>query len=514
MISLVEISFNVGTLVHQVSDIDVSGAINVLTAVLSVCGEPCDLQKCIAPKCLSKDKKRDVVDLIMRRTLGELDLSSDDISERIITLPCGHLFTVETLDGHCHMSDFYETDPITGEFISMIAPPTDFQVPPVCPTCRGSITSPRYGRVTKRGNLDLLETNIAGNMSKDLQEIVAKIEELSSTLDDVRGSAKELPSASKNFSEGELDRIVQNRAQELKTQSGQTGPLPSKSILGLGGVHGLPKDDSTAWKRLVKPFVGVYDLVLSVATSHGPHIKAYHAALSTLYRLELSALQVDPSHILGEPEVVAMAEVNKKIGQPPHKADTKYQVEAFLLSLDIRLQIAEIAESRYEGLGLESADSRRLWHSLADFLYASCDVDAENAQEMAERSAASRQVARCTTKRLRISLERIRLGVQYKRDNFVLASEFSPNNRLLLVHELKVALRLAEQSYIQARNCLRDRVLTLTEQQWFKTECQRPTARVLRDFEKFTEHIRSGSVYEPLSRAEKASIVAALDFGA
>ncbi|KAF8997694.1 hypothetical protein BDQ17DRAFT_1428824 [Cyathus striatus] len=43
------------------------------------------------------------------RRLEEVDLESLDVSDRLITLECGHIFTVETLDGHCHMSDFYES---------------------------------------------------------------------------------------------------------------------------------------------------------------------------------------------------------------------------------------------------------------------------------------------------------------------------------------------------------------------------------------------------------------------
>lgn len=35
----------------------------------------------------------------MQRTLEELEIDSNEISERTITLGCNHSFTVETLDG-------------------------------------------------------------------------------------------------------------------------------------------------------------------------------------------------------------------------------------------------------------------------------------------------------------------------------------------------------------------------------------------------------------------------------
>jgi hypothetical protein len=49
-----------------------------------VCGEPCDEQTCIT--CLPDERKADIVDFIMQRKLAEIDLGSDDISERLIKI--------------------------------------------------------------------------------------------------------------------------------------------------------------------------------------------------------------------------------------------------------------------------------------------------------------------------------------------------------------------------------------------------------------------------------------------
>jgi hypothetical protein len=98
-----------------------------------------------------------------------IDTTSDDVSEKLIALECGHIFTVETLDGHCAMSEYYEIDPMTGGYLSMKAPPSNSRCPLPVQPAGGSITSPRYGRVTKRANLDILEQNVASNMSKRLE---------------------------------------------------------------------------------------------------------------------------------------------------------------------------------------------------------------------------------------------------------------------------------------------------------------------------------------------------------
>jgi hypothetical protein len=55
-----------------------------------------------------------------------------------------------------------------------------------------------------------------------------------------------------------------------------------------------------------------------------------------------------------KPEPLAMEEVNKKIGQPPHKAGTRFQVEGFFLSIELGCLLAEIVQSRIEGLDTTS----------------------------------------------------------------------------------------------------------------------------------------------------------------
>jgi hypothetical protein len=66
---------------------------------------------------MSDDDKTAIVDFIMQRAISDIDTTSDDVSEKLITLECGHIFTVETLDGHCSMSEYYEIDPMTGGYI-------------------------------------------------------------------------------------------------------------------------------------------------------------------------------------------------------------------------------------------------------------------------------------------------------------------------------------------------------------------------------------------------------------
>ncbi|KAK0470915.1 hypothetical protein IW261DRAFT_1586260 [Armillaria novae-zelandiae] len=115
----------------------------------SVCGEPCLQQKCI--ECLSNEFKMDIVDFVMKRSLAEIPIGSEGVCDKLITLDCGHVFTVATLDDHCRMTDYYKAR--------------------------------RYGWILKRENLDILEQNVASMMSRRLAKVVPSMETLSNGMD-------------------------------------------------------------------------------------------------------------------------------------------------------------------------------------------------------------------------------------------------------------------------------------------------------------------------------------------
>lgn len=72
-------------------------------------------------------------------------------------LPCGHIFTVESLDGVMRMSEHYELEAATGMPIALSGTSEAFSQDKVrtCPDCRGSLRlMSRYGRIVRRALLD------------------------------------------------------------------------------------------------------------------------------------------------------------------------------------------------------------------------------------------------------------------------------------------------------------------------------------------------------------------------
>ncbi|KAL4242825.1 hypothetical protein ABKN59_011535 [Abortiporus biennis] len=481
----------------------------------SVCGEPCEDQRC-AVCILAENQQSDIVDFVMQRRLEDIDLASTDLSERIITLECGHIFTVETLDGHCGMNDYYEIDPMTGNFLRAKAPPVNFQNPPTCPICKGSITALRYGRVTKRATLDILEQNVASRMSSQLNDLTPEVELLLTELPRLNESAKNIRSIT-----GATSEVSANRSSSGKVDE----PLPSRLLNkdSMHNIHGLSSDEAASWHDVVRDIVKLYGKVVKVATTRGAHVKAYEAALSTLYRLEMDSIISDPSRITDTPEPVAIAAVNDKIGQPPHKADTKYQVEAYFLSLEMRLMLAQVGLSRIEGLSASSDEEdinhhRTLWVSFVQFIHDSCVSDAEKSLVVATKSSATRQCARASTYILRAEFESIRFSLRIKRDMLIREKRFLDEKDQLgdtlriFKADMRRKMDRYEREYVRSR-AVNDLLQFQEERKWFSENCRSKVDAWSQECDKLKEFLLNlDGTYQPLSLQEREDIVKAFDF--
>ncbi|KDQ62856.1 hypothetical protein JAAARDRAFT_202408 [Jaapia argillacea MUCL 33604] len=477
----------------------------------SVCGEPCSNQACVI--CLPEDRKEDIVDFIMQRRLSEIDVTSTDVSDRLITLQCGHVFTVETLDGHCSMGEYYEVDAM-GHYISPKQPPIEYQTPPVCPTCRGPITSPRYGRVTKRANLDILERNVASNMAKQLNP---ELQVVNSNVSDMEEATKELKVEEGFRPEGEFQALADARR---KLFGKDDEPLPPDLFFqqGLRSIHGFSSAEAKAWYQIIRPLVLSYGKVTRIARTRFPHVHAYEASVTTLYRLELESIRSDPERACEDAEQVALHAISRKIGQSPPKADRKFHVEAFLLSIELRCMIAQIAQARISALTEPNSHHRRLWTSFVQFIYESCLRDSHKALWIAESTSASRQAARASIIIMRAETEKFRFDTVMECDAHRRGGRLPQEDRDRLLGEVKLkqremmsSFRKIEQTYLRSRpsQTMED---VKGERAWFKDNCSQKGNRYIREFEDLKEHIMTDKGYEPLSLQEREDIVKALSF--
>jgi hypothetical protein len=484
-----------------------------------VCGEPCALQKCVA--CMSDDDKTAIVDFIMQRAISDIDTTSDDPSEKLITLECGHIFTVETLDGHCSMSEYYEIDQMTGGYIMPKAPPVMYQTPPACPTCRGPITSPRYGRVTKRANLDILEQNVASNMSKRLNIHGPSLEAISTSLEASETAAKALANGTDFASEAVFARIRETRKESFGEPD---KPLSINMLRDLKANHGFSGKEAKGWKKIVKEIDRVYDAIAEVASARSAHMKAYEAAMATLFKLEMKAIALDPSEADGRTQhEVAFAAVNAKIGQPPHKADRKYHIEAFLLSIELRLMLTQIASARVAELPPGDPRHREIWTTFVGFLYDSCIKDCAKAVSLTRLCSALRQEVRVNTLDLRCNFEKARFDALEERRKIQISDQNGDvqgrmrENLGAVVSEQRAAVKRAvlevRTRYLQNRP-INTREEMNEELLWFKENCTSRAEKILAAYKDLQKHVlKAEAFYQSISLREKEDIVKALSFG-
>lgn len=455
--------------------------------------------------------------MVSQRKLIEIDLGSETISERLISLACGHIFSVETLDGHCNMSDYYQTDSM-GVYTATKAPPVNYQKPPSCPTCHGPITALRYGRVTKRADLDILEQNVASTMSSALEETSQQIKDIFAKLGSAKAEAKKIAVSNRPT----FERLEKKRMSRFGKAS---EPLPHDVIHqdGMTTIHGFSGIESKAWCKIVCDLLKQYKKVDDIARPRGPHVRAYEATLATLYGLELAAIASDPERARDKPEPLAIEAVNRKIGQPPREANTRFRIEAFFLSLELRFTLAEIAQSRIEGLNTDAqyedaTTHARLWRSYVSFLYESCIRDAEKAHYLAQKSTALRLAARAGVHILRGKLELFRFEILT--ECALLAREGLLD--VTYLKELRAkAQKEAKTTAIQVKTLeatyIRNLPATDTDEleaewAWFRQNCRGRGDTYVEEYGRLAKHFLIESDYTPLPLQEKADVVKAFGF--
>lgn len=454
----------------------------------------------------------------MQRRLHEIDLSSDEISERLITLKCRHTFTVETLDGHCNMRAFYMVDDATGSYLGTQKPPIDYQSPPTCPTCRGPINALRYGRVTKRATLDILEQNVASQMSRSLESLGPALGEAAASVESLKERVKILTQDTTSLS-------VINQAKREAGIAKSSEPL-SPLLLNLNAmnsIHGFSPSESRIWQTVIKPISKPYGAAHKIAATRSAHVHAYEGALATLYRLELESVANNPEIITDSPEEFAFTAVKRKIGQPPPKADSRFQVESIFYTIELRFMLAEVGRARIEGLNPSFTDPlgrqhKETWKSFVEFLYDSCIADGRKALEVAKGSSASKQAARCGVYVIKAEFEHYRFSVLMKAKTFRVQDPDYTDKRMMLGDDVagkNFSMRLERQrlqrEYIRSRpsQSIKDIV---ESRQWFEENCNSKIARVIDDMQELEDHVRKGGTYEPLSTSEIKDIVKAFNF--
>ncbi|KAI6021428.1 hypothetical protein BKA83DRAFT_166314 [Pisolithus microcarpus] len=479
----------------------------------SVCGELCNVQVC--HDCAPEEKLAQVADLILQRPLSDIDPDIGTLDELLITIPsCGHTFTVETLDGHCGMTEFYSQT--QNEQWSGLEVPAGFTRPPTCPTCRSVIRTPRYGRVYKRADLDILERNVAAQMSRRLGETQNLVDAF--TLAEKKASlAREslsfvLNPKDKSTSPKRLE--VQKRARDATLKSSNDVPVPQTDITPANNkLHSISFDVLGIWRKAMHELLQAYKEAQGVVETRSAHAEAWEAAVSQLYQSELESVK-GKAAISGPPDVLAMRLAKLQVGQPRPLADRRFHVEAFWLTIHIRLMMIDLVqvwlqETFKRNSSLAKKSQSRAWAIYVDFLFDSCTRDAKIALKVAKDSGARRQMTRTTLHQMRIELEQFRFNL------FMCKSTgrfLEPTFRNELAESARSHQTSSEEVMWATLGGHRQKMSNPDEDDWLEKHFTSIARDFVGEWQKIETSIRRDTFYEPISLDERMEIIKALKF--
>ena len=455
--------------------------------------------------------------MILQRSLEDVLPESGDIDEMIITIPaCRHVFTVETLDGLTGMKDFYSRDEQDTKWKGLLVP-LGFINPPTCPICRSPITCPRYGRIVKRADLDILERNVAAHMSQSLdkrQQVLQGIKE---------DTLKELLSAeaAKITIPDPKDRPTRKLAKQknMRRKVLEAGNLKSPASeqdiqASNATLHFMESNVVSVWRKATHQLFAVYRDIVKITEHRYAHTQAWEASLSFLYEREINAGLENPATLPRNPQEHAMRMARIYIGQPRPLADRRFLVEAFWITLHIRLILIGLAQTWVREVikrpGRYSAFHLQQWVVYIDFLLQTCVRDAEKAYEIARDSDSHRQIVKSKLFLMRIDLEVFRFNLSMCRHY----GTFKDVREELLMKvdtlgtEAKVQMEVTVNAHLT-----RMEIRSHQEAVWIEDNFTSIAKTIVSEWMEIKQSIKMDTFYQPLSLDERMQIVRAMNFG-
>ena len=447
----------------------------------------------------------------MYRKLEEIDPEQETLDEVLITLPgCRHIFTVETLDGICEMESFYRRDGPDGHWLGFEDPPTDFRKPPTCPTCRAAITSPRYGRIFKRADLDILENNVASQMSHSLENVREMIQSLSTA--DIGSVVTREASRTKASHPSLTAKALtsQKRARGAILKDTREIPTPSEALDPANPkFHSVVPSATQAWKRATNQVFRLYTQARQIAETRSAHVNAWEAAFSSLYEQEVNASLEDPAHAPRRPQEHAMRVAKMMVGQPPPRADKRFTVEAFWLTLDLRFTLANVAQIWLDTTSNHqasyTAEQHHIWAYYVGFILATCCRDAQVALDIAAQSGSYRQVVKTKVYCMRADMERFRFNVHMARQKGTLTED----RKTLSALAAQKGNAAEQESLLTVENYLRLKG-TRDDKRWLEDNFTNISRKFIEEWSAIEGSLRSGTFYQPVSLEEQMAVVRAL----
>lgn len=248
----------------------------------------------------------------------------------------------------------------------------------------------------------MLERTVATKMSRELNELGNRATELLVWSMGDEYSESDIPDEAELRSAEEKPNL-----EDLLENGFENEILLNYDCLWSLEMHGITKEESESWNRVLKPLLQLYKAVTGVAATRSAHATAYEASISMLYDREVTALIAKSQ--LPSPEGNALRRAKRLVGTGPPFADKRFRVEAIWLSVELRCILGSIALSRcrrIRSVARRRGDQRVVvWSAFVEFIFESCVNDTYLACKITADCSATVQSLEAVAKCCRVILE-------------------------------------------------------------------------------------------------------------
>lgn len=354
---------------------------------------------------------------------------------------------------------------------------------------------PRYGRVYKRANLDILEQNVISRMSNSLQQLNVRLSGTDPAEETVSQRIAKLSSDDAPFDE-KRRRKMANKQKSLLDKARDAGLVPWDHF-GPSMTDTLPlvKGEVREWTSAVLPLLHIYRDLTKVARERSAHVGAWEAAFAFTYRTELERVRQSPSASQHQ-QAIAMRLAKIQAGAPP-RAEKQFATEAMLMSIHTRFKLCRLAEQWMSSIPADCVNRKTIWAAFVSFINTSCCQDAELALKTAIEADSLRLAMRCAAMKMKATFEKSRFitGMSQR--------TLGSDARQQLVEHIKRQLSAEEEEYAGL-------VRSHGQVSEIQTNLVQPGKAILDEWAALVRSIEGWTFYQPVTLKERTFVARSL----
>jgi len=220
-----------------------------------------------------------------------------------------------------------------------------------------------------------------------------------------------------------------------------------------------------------------------------------------------------PDRAPRNPHEHAMRMARMRVGQPPPMADKRFLVEAFWMTVTLRLTLVELAGTWLEALRSKPTyppENYRVWATYIAFILRSCASDLQITLGITIQSGSHRQKAQTALLVMRIELEQFRFNLLMMQKNPNL--KMTPENRKKLAdnaekkgNDASVNMQTVITEHRQARG--------VEDETWLSSNFSQQAHAMLDEWQAIVRSLRQETFYQPVSLDEMTAVVKGLGYG-